>query len=78
MFNKHIRTHDQPLSLTELDICQRALNSSLFQLNIGKDTDEAEYVEAAIIELFQRGTCNERQLTALVSATRGRLYRRSL
>lgn len=78
MFSKYMRKYNQPLDSSDLDICQRAFDTSLFQLNIDKDSEEAERLAAMIIKLFQQGVHNERQLAALVSASRGRLYGRSL
>ncbi|AYG57518.1 hypothetical protein [Rhizobium jaguaris] len=75
MLRKYVSTHNQPLDSLDLDICQRAFDTSLFQLNIDKDSAEAEQLAAVIIRLFQQGIRNERQLAGLVSAARGRLYR---
>ncbi|MDL2408635.1 hypothetical protein PY650_23910 [Rhizobium calliandrae] len=78
MLNEYISAHNQPLDTLDLNICQRAFDTSLFQLNIGKDTEEAGRLAALIIRLFQQGVRNERQLVSLVSASRSKLYGRSL
>ncbi|ENN88268.1 hypothetical protein RHSP_61432 [Rhizobium freirei PRF 81] len=78
MSGKHTNASDQPLTSVDLDLCQRAFDSALFELNIDKESEEAGRVAALIIRLFQQGVSNERHLTALVSASRGRLYHMSL
>lgn len=69
---------DRPLTSVDLDICQRAFDAALFELNIDRASEEAERVAAIIIALFQKGVCDERHLTALVSVARGRLYHTAL
>ncbi|MBM7044939.1 hypothetical protein [Rhizobium lusitanum] len=78
MFRKYTNTSDQPLTSVDLDLCQRAFDAALFELNIDKESEEAERVAAVIITLFQHGVSNERHLTAFVTATRGHIYRASV
>lgn len=75
MLRRYTSIRDQPLTSEDLDICQRAFDTALFELNIDKENEEAERVAAIIIALFRQGVCDERHLIALVSATRGRIYR---
>lgn len=72
MIRRYLSNHGHPLESADLDICQRAFNALLIELDIAKDTEEAERVAAVIIELYQQGVHDEHQLAVLAGGARGK------
>jgi hypothetical protein len=73
MIRKYLTSHEHPLQSADLDICQRAFDALLIELDIAKDTEEAERVAAVIIELYQQGVHDEHQLLVLAGGARGKI-----
>ncbi len=71
MTERFVSRHDEPLTSSDLDICQRALDRILARLRVGKDTEEAQRAAAIIIELYRQGVHNDTQLVELAAAARG-------
>ncbi|NTI78234.1 hypothetical protein [Rhizobium rhizogenes] len=72
MIRKYLSNHEHPLVSADLDICQGAFDALLIELDIAKDTEEAERAAAIIIELYQQGVHDEHQLVVLAGGARGK------
>lgn len=72
MIRRYLSKHDRPLDSLDLDVCQHAFDALLVALNIRKDSAEAARAAAMIIELYQQGIHDERQLAILASETGGK------
>jgi len=69
MIRRYLSKHDHPLDSLDLDLCQRAFDALLVELNIRRDSVEAEHAAAMIIELYRQGIHDERQLAILAGDT---------
>lgn len=72
MIRRYLSKHDHPLDSLDLDLCQRAFDALLVELNIRRDSEEAEHAAAMIIELYRQGIHDERQLAILASESDGK------
>ncbi|MBB3395393.1 hypothetical protein EV291_1442 [Rhizobium sp. BK068] len=60
--------HSLPLSPDDLDVLQRILDGELETRHISSDSDEADILARALIELFQTGVRGEDALREMVKA----------
>ncbi|AYG69881.1 MULTISPECIES: hypothetical protein [unclassified Rhizobium] len=72
MIRKSLRNQTYPLTPTELKLCQRAFDAFLVERSAARDSEEAEVAAALIIELYQKGIRDEKQLLLLAKAADGR------
>ena len=68
MTRKSLQPRTYPLTPAELKLCQRAFDAFLLERDAKRDSEEAEAAAALIIELYQKGIRDEKQLLLLAKA----------
>ncbi|NLS17672.1 hypothetical protein HGP16_14010 [Rhizobium sp. P40RR-XXII] len=68
MIRKSLQNRAYPLAPAELNLCQRAFDAFLIERDARRDSEEAEAAAALIIELYQKGIRDEKQLLLLAKA----------
>jgi hypothetical protein len=63
--------HDEPLTSEDLSKCQAALEHYCRQNKLEAGSEEGQRAAAIIIELYQQGIHDERQLKLLLDNARG-------
>jgi hypothetical protein len=62
MIRRFASTLDLFLDAKDLNICQRAFDAILVEMNVTRDTFEAERAAAIIINLYRQGIHDEAQI----------------
>ncbi len=68
---RRFRRHDQPLTSQDLHKCRQALEKFCEQNQVEPSSKEAERAAAVIIQLYQQGVQDEKQLEHILGATHG-------
>ena len=68
---RRFHRHDEPLTLEDLSKCQAALERYCHQNHLDFASEEGQRAAAIIIELYQQGIRDERQLSLLLDNARG-------
>ncbi|MEK1872156.1 MAG: hypothetical protein AAAC50_06995 [Rhizobium altiplani] len=68
---RRFHRHDEPLTSEDLSKCQAALERYCRQNHLEAASEEGQRAAAIIIELYQQGIHDERQLKLLVDTARG-------